>query len=180
MANAIAQVKPVVPGVDALEFVAGLINATLANGDFVPAEEARRYDELMRSEHPDLHAEFLASNSYRLYYELLSSAYRGSRQSARHHSAAASFGELKSADTEELSVFRRWRCRVDAENTQRAIGLMTGADHLFVADEFRAAKEQSAMLEAFHRALARKVGKRRTEEVMGEEEFIRLYRSLTV
>jgi len=167
-----------VPESGPYEILQGLIAEVLANGDFVPAEEALRIDRLMREKHPRQHAAFLEAQSYRLYYEILQGAYQSQRQRSRHHAPASEFGRRATGKHDDVSVFITWRCKVDDANTQRTIGDMTGADHLYVADSYRGDKQRAAMLEAFHRAVAKKAGRRKTSEVFSEDQFLALYESI--
>ena len=172
--------RPVlIPEPDPYELISELINAVLDNGDFVPAVEARSIDNLMRSKHRAAHDAFLSAESYHLYYEALTKANENRRQRARSHAPANDFARRAAGNPNDLSVFLAWRMRVADDNTQRAVGDMVGADHIYVADHYCESKQESAMLEAFHRACAKKVGERKTSEVMSEEEFLKLYESIT-
>ena len=159
----------------AYEIISGLINETLEGGDFIPAEEARRIDEIMQREYPQEHADFLASQSHRLYHEVIHGAYASRRQHARSHSGAKRFSQIVSEGIEGLSVFQTWRCRVSDDNVQRALGDMTGADHEFVADNYQRSSERSKMYESLHRAIAKKIGDQRTSEVISEQEFLQIF-----
>jgi hypothetical protein len=55
---------------------------------------------------------------------------------------------------------------------------MTGVDHVFVAAGYQRQERTAAMLAAFHVAVAKKVGKRTTAEVLSVEQYERLYRSI--
>lgn len=89
----------------------------------------------------------------------------------RHFSKAAAGG------TEGLRVFLETQC-VDSTNRHLAVGKMRGKDHKYVAGRYTANSKTQAMLAAFHSAVAEKVGTRRTEEVMSEEEYVRLRNSI--
>jgi hypothetical protein len=68
---------------------------------------------------------------------------------------------------------------VDDENTQKRAADMTGPEHLFVAEtEYERDAKRSMMLAAFHRAVAKKVGKRRTGDVLTEAQYDAMYRSI--
>lgn len=75
-----------------------------------------------------------------------------------------------------ISVFLA-TCSVDG--TDVAVGAMRGEDHLWVADmTYGPRARTNLMLESFHRAVAKKCGLRRTDEVFTEEQYQKLYRSV--
>ena len=55
---------------------------------------------------------------------------------------------------------------------------MTGKDHLFVAADYDRDARPLLLLAAFHQAVAKKVGRKRTADVFSEAEYDRLYRSI--
>lgn len=68
---------------------------------------------------------------------------------------------------------------VDGEHNRKLVPDMTGSDHLFVAEhEYERNAKHQKMLAAFHRAVAKKVGKHRTSEVLTEEQYEAMYRSI--
>jgi hypothetical protein len=157
------------------ETLGKMIDSVLDNGDIVPIHEARRIAEEMHIDHPDEWYEFLESEGYRLVYGQLRSGLASRRNRARHQERVA--GETTPAGQPKAPIFQDWHCRVDEENTQRPLGEMTGPNHQFVANEHRKNKNEARMLEAFHRALAKKCGDLKTSEVMDEEALAKLYRS---
>jgi hypothetical protein len=68
---------------------------------------------------------------------------------------------------------------VNAEDVRKRAGEMTGADHLFVADSYQQRGQRNLMEAAFHRAVAAKVGDKRTDEVLDLETYSVMYRSIT-
>lgn len=67
---------------------------------------------------------------------------------------------------------------VSAEDVRKRAGEMTGADHEFVARSYQKRGQRALMQAAFHRAVAEKIGTRRTDEVMDLGDYERLYRSI--
>lgn len=67
---------------------------------------------------------------------------------------------------------------VSAGDIRKRAGEMTGEDHLFVAERYHTRGTSDLMRAAFHRAVADKVGDRRTDEAMDLAEYESLYRSL--
>jgi hypothetical protein len=67
---------------------------------------------------------------------------------------------------------------VSPANTRRKVADMTGADHEFVAAGCEKDAKSAALLAEFHRQVARKIGSRRTCDVLSEEQYDQLYRSI--
>ena len=80
-------------------------------------------------------------------------------------------------NSEALSNFRTTYV-IDEYNTRRRVKDMTGADHHFVADNYAQQGRYSLMLSDFHRAVAKQVGGQRTEDVLTEDDYARLFNSL--
>jgi hypothetical protein len=55
---------------------------------------------------------------------------------------------------------------------------MNSKDNLFVARCYRSDATRASMLEAFHRAVAKKLGDARVRDVFSVDEFMALYRSI--
>jgi hypothetical protein len=68
---------------------------------------------------------------------------------------------------------------VDENQNRKLAGDMTGPEHLFVAEnEYQRSANTALMLAAFHRAVAKKVGKKRTADVLSEEQYEAMYVSI--
>lgn len=68
---------------------------------------------------------------------------------------------------------------VDEDQTRKRAADMTGPEHLYVAENtYQRSANTALMLAAFHRAVAKKVGKRRTEDVFSEQQYEDLYISI--
>lgn len=105
--------------------------------------------------------------------------------SAAFAAAAREFAEAHEADPEDAApgiYFAGMFCGdhvVDDEHNRKLVPDMTGPDHLFVAEnEYERDAAHKKMLAAFHRAVAKKVGKRRTADVLTEEQYEAMYRSI--
>lgn len=157
------------------ELVAGLINELLGEKDVVPTEAAAELCRRMREEHPAEHAAFLEDQAQRLYGTLLSNAYKSRRANVRREATALA---TVAANGGDVSIFTRWRCRVDERGTQRQLGEMTKRDNLFAAAHYDADAATARMLAAFHRAIAKKQGSKKVKDAFTEDRLIRLYRSI--
>lgn len=158
------------------EIVGQMIDEVLNNGDFIPPEAGRKIAEQMRSQYPDEHLAFLDQQAEQIYTTLLRDMNRRRRGHYAMTQDARAFAEA--AEEGDVSMFVAWRCKIDDEGTQRCIGEMTGPDHIYVATDYANRAAANAMLAAFHRAVAKKVGKRTTAEVFSEDELTRLYNSI--
>lgn len=67
---------------------------------------------------------------------------------------------------------------VDVEDRRKRAGEMTGADHLYVANTYTARGQRNLLEAEFHRAVAKKVGDRRTDEVISLADYEHMYRSV--
>lgn len=67
---------------------------------------------------------------------------------------------------------------VNAKNQWKHLGEMTGADHQYVADHYERIGRKELLLAEFHRQVAKSVGRKKTSDVLTEQEYLRLYRSI--
>lgn len=159
------------------------ITEALGDGDIVApivAEELRTH--LLETD-ADLLDGWLRANAVHFLTRAIGDRDRRERTAARTRGDARRFRAASNAaaagDSEALSMFATVRYVVDDEETRRLLGDMTGADHLFVANGYRESAAKARMLEAFHRAVAKKVGKRKTSDVFTEAQYQKLYDSIT-
>lgn len=66
---------------------------------------------------------------------------------------------------------------VNDEHVRMRLGDMRAADHLYVASQYEREANTARQKEHLHRLIAKKVGKKRTEEVFNEEQLISLFGS---
>lgn len=142
---------------------------------FVAAVEAERFRDWMRAEHPEVLSAWLAEQELRAIHRAIIDHDRADRTRVRNRAVSRAFAERY---PEELSAFDI-RFVVDEENLRKRVADMTGADHAFVADRYQASANRELMLCEFHRAVATKVGKRRTADVLDVEQYESLQRSIT-
>ena len=109
---------------------------------------------------------------------------RSQRTVARRRAGSRAFRDAvaeaeQSGDTAPLLGLFSVDYVVDEENTRKRAADMTGPEHLFVAENtYQRSANEALMLAAFHRAVAEKVGKRRTSEVFSETEYEAMYLSI--
>lgn len=151
-------------------------------GDYVRAVWASKIVEDLRKRDPDLLRGWLDACA-----EPLITAYIGARDRGRRarlvsdqprRDFAAAVDRLAAGDTDTRDLFKV-SLVIDDNNTSRPIGKMTKADHLYVAQEYAADAELSAMDAAFHQAVARKLKlDQTTSDVFTEEQYVMLLRSI--
>jgi hypothetical protein len=162
------------------ERVEGLLDEAAEDAEFIPAVSAAKLAAGLREQDPASLSEWLDMHAEEFLTEALQRRIKGSRASALRRAKARAFGEAASAaasgDTEALAHFSVLYV-VSADNTRRRVGDMTGGDHRFVSASYGASGRHDLMLEAFHLAVAKKVGRRRTADAMTEEQYDALLRS---
>ncbi|WP_042408133.1 hypothetical protein [Streptacidiphilus carbonis] len=168
---------------DYLADMAEAIEAAVPDGDYVAPIVAAELVEQLREKDPELLAGWLDLRAAVFLADVIARRSNGRRQAARAHAPRKAFGEAArsfggSGDPVTLAAFTT-EYVVNGENLRRRVADMTGADHQFVAGAYAEQKATAALLEKFHLAVAKKVGVRRTAEVMGEEQYARLYQSIT-
>lgn len=151
---------------------------TLDQGEFIPVMVATEFVEFMRREAPEELQDWLSDHAVRFVSDELSSILRRERQTVIRRAAARSFAlAAASGDRDRLGAFTMVYT-IDDSNTRRTVKNMTGRDHLYVADAYTINGNRVLLLAEFHRAIARRVGDRRTEDVMSEQEYERLLGSI--
>ncbi len=145
---------------------------------YVPAVEAERFAALMDETHPGLVDAWLHDRRVAILTAHFSQIRTAQRRHVTRTRDARRFGEQAASGEIDPSV---WKVtfRVADDDTQKQLGAMTGADHLFVASGYESDSKRASMLAAFHRAVAKKVGKRRTCDVFTPAEYQRLHQSIT-
>lgn len=144
-----------------------------AGGDFVPALIAEKV--ISNCDAAVLDAWLHERAPYFLTAEI-SSWLRSERSRAHHHAKAVAFGQaVEEGSVSEFSVVYE----VDEDHTRRRVADMTAADHRFVAAAYHRSARTDLMLAAFHKAVAKKIGRRKTSEALTEEQYVRLMRSIS-
>jgi hypothetical protein len=168
---------------DYLADMTAAIEAAVPEGEYVAALVAADLVEKLRVEDPELLAGWLDLRAAVVLADVIARRSNSKRQAARAAAPRTAFQEAARTfeverDPLVMSPFATHYV-VDGENLRRRVADMTGADHEFVASGYADTKTTAALLEKFHRAVAKKVGDRRTSDVMSEEQYARMYRSIT-
>lgn len=84
---------------------------------------------------------------------------------------------FEAGDASALGARFRAEYLIDDKGTRRRVADMTGPDHLFVATGYQTESKHSAFLARVHRAVAKKIGDRKTSEVYTEEQYAEMFGS---
>ncbi|HEY8977706.1 MAG TPA: hypothetical protein VIN75_26060 [Burkholderiaceae bacterium] len=176
------------PGRDYLAEMNAAIDAALPDGDYVAPLVAHDLVEKLLATDPDLLHGWCEARYEPILADFIHHKVKARRSASREASARAAFAEAAGAfvaSGDALALREAVRSPFDAEYVvngdllRRKVRDMVGADHLFVASEYAESKQTAALLESFHRAVAKKVGGKRTSEVFTEETYLAMYRSIT-
>lgn len=156
-----------------------LIEEATQGSDWVPALVAEKLIDQLKSDDPDLLNGWLHALAPQLLTDAISMRERSIRTVTRKRASSRAFAKAAAVgDVTELGSFAVTYV-IDEGATRRRVADMTGSDHRFVASGYAQSAKRAQMLSAFHRAVAKKVGSKRTAEVMSEVEYDRLFRSIT-
>jgi len=149
--------------------------------EYVAPVAGQQIADQLRKQDPEALDAWLRANAGRIIAERLTFLDRSDRAKARSRGPARRFREAVDrlpADPGATGPFRTF-CVIDAANTRRRVGDMTGEDHRYVAGNYEASGKRDLMLAAFHFEIAKRVGDRRTAEVFLEAEYQSLEVSIT-
>lgn len=151
---------------------------------FATPVEAPKFMAWMREHEPDLLENWLDGHLVDLVKHAMERRLRSDRSRARERGRARAFQRAaahleETGDATPLGRFRRETYAVDAQHTRKVVGQMTAADHRWVAGSYGRQGNRLLMLQAFHRAVADRLGPdQTTEEVFTEERYDELYLSI--
>lgn len=154
-------------------------------GDYITRDEVRRFiaDEKadpIRAAELGAFADVLVYNA--LMQRAVSERSREKHRTRRSVEAQSTRRRLVDA-AERISAGQQsgllsLRYKVDDKGTIRTGAEMNGADHTYVARHYADNSRRSGLFAAFHKAVARKCGRRRTDEVFTAEQYEAMYRSI--
>ena len=167
------------------------IEAATSGSSWVAAIVAEKLCGQLLENDPDLLDGWLHAMAVPLLRRVIGLRVHRERSAAKRGAAARDFaaaaagleraeddGERESAAAALLGMFSEIHV-VDPDQTRKRAADMTGPEHLFVAENtYQKSANTALMLAAFHRAVAKKVGKRRTADVLSEEQYEALYVSI--
>lgn len=150
------------------------------DGPFVAGVEAEKFLAWIEEHDPTALTDWLHDNARRFIARDMAEVMRHQRGAALARAKSRAFGKAAADGEPEILGHFAVVYTVDGEDTRRRVGEMTGADHRFVAGEYEASAKNDRMLAAFHRAIAKKINGRTTAEVLTEEQYDALLRSVVV
>lgn len=145
--------------------------ATPEDGGYTAAEIAEKVVANLPAPILD---EWLHEHAAIFLTDLIGQRDRSRRASARHGARARTFSSLAS-DAQALADHFSVVFVVNEQQTRKLAGDMTGADHTYVADEYGHSGRYDLLMEQFHRAVAKRVGRKTTREVFTPETYDRLF-----
>lgn len=167
---------------DYLADMTAAVEAAIPEGDYVAPVIAAELVDRLRTEDPDLLSGYLHLRAAAVLADVIARRSNSKRQAARLGAPRVAFAEAARTFAEQRDpvVLQPFATEyvIDEANTRRRVADMTGEDHRFVAGRYAEARTTAALLEQFHLAVAKKVGDKRTADVIGEEQYLRLYRSV--
>lgn len=155
----------------------------IPEGDYAAGVVAQDLVNRLREEDPDLLFGFVMMHATKTVTDLIARRSNATRQLLRINAPRARFRKAaetfeQTGDATELSVFKV-EFVVDDQDTRRRVGDLTAQDCNYVASCYEATAKRAAMEAAFHRAIGKKVGLGRVRDVMDEDTYLRLYKSIT-
>jgi len=172
------------------EMDARITEATAGSGWVAAVVAQKMYGQLLESD-PDLLEGWLHAIATQMLRRVIGLRTHQERTVARRRAGARSFADAAADFEMAASEDGRQEAAVrligmfgephviDADGTQKRAADMTGPEHLFVAENtYQRTANRALMLGAFHRAVAGKVGVRRTADVLTEVQYAQMYRSI--
>lgn len=160
-----------------------LIDSVIPTSEFVARLLAEDVVEKLRANDPGLLAGWLDLHAGDIIGDYVRSRCNSIRARSRTAIPRRAFAEAVERFTanNDPVVFDPFAAVyvVNNDNLRRRVADMTSADHLFVADRYADDKNTAAMLEAFHRAVAKKIGTLRTADVFSPDQYLEMYQSIT-
>jgi hypothetical protein len=147
-------------------------------GPVILADEAKRFIDYMRRHYAAELDVWFAERQTWLVAEEMRHHLHADRSRARAHAGARAFAEHHNlSDVPEDDTFATRYC-INEDNVWKSVSDMTGDDHRYVAREYEKTGRRALARAAFHEVIAKKVGAKRTVEVMSVTEYERLLREI--
>lgn len=159
------------------------IEAAIPEADYAAPVVAAQLLDQLRAEDPELLAGWLDLRAPSILADTIARRSNSRRQTARIAAPRRAFAEAARSftDSGDSAALRPFAAEyvIDEHNTRRSVARMTAADCLFVAGRYEDTAQQAKLEAAFHRAVAKKVGRRTVGEAFTEEQYLMMYRSVT-
>lgn len=149
------------------------------DGSFIVSEEAEKFLAKMAEHHPDELDAWLSERHVLLIAEEMRALLRSQRARDRAHAGSRAFAEHYSLDDTPTAgdAFGVRYC-IDDGNVWKNVAEMTGDDHRYVAGRYELTGRRALVRAAFHEAVARRIGAKRTADVLSVEQYERLRKDI--
>lgn len=158
-----------------------MIDKAISKGDYVPAIVASKLVKRLRSNDPKLLAEWLDHMAETILTDYVGDRARMQRNHAMSTAAGREFSRQAKAahdDGGEAVTLFAATYAINEENLRRPVGEMTGTDHMYVAGRYEQSGKSALMKAAFHRAVGKKIGNRRTQDVLTPNQYEELLKQM--
>lgn len=163
--------------VDVWEVVAALIDELLPEGEFVTYEVAQKVLRAMEERHSEKLGEFYEDLALRAIGDHLRELQRRRQSKERKEAKKASTDEQIAEAVKDGSL-SPFTSKLFVGKGFKPVGEMTGEDHMFVSSKQKARGRTCLLLAKFHEQVAMRVKRRTTAEVMDEETYLKLRRTI--
>jgi hypothetical protein len=170
-------------GRDYLGEIYAELDRAVPEGGYIAAVVARDVIKKLKTSDPELVSGFGWMRAELDAADYLARRSNSTRQTARIMAPRTAFADAieefeNTGETKILRDFLTAEYVVNDENLRLKLADMTGSDHRYVASRYGDTAKRAASLEAFHQAVAKHVGDRRTGDVYTSEQLVMMYRSL--
>lgn len=159
-----------------------IIDAETAVGSYVSATVAEHIAEKLRATDPELLAGWLDAQAVNFIRHAINLRDCSQRTHARHMAGRSVFKAATDAaeagDAEPLGVWLQTVYVVE-DGSRMRLSEMRSPELLFVADDYGRRAADAQLQEAFLRALAKKVGRRKVSDVYDETKLATLWQSIS-
>ncbi len=172
-----AEVQPMA-GRDYMAEMREFIEKNSPSGDVIASTHAEKLVRKLMQKDPDLLQGWLMVQAVPLLSESIKNKWSYERRTTSRRRFARALAEGDKEALQRATVFDTERFVVDEHNTWRLLGDMTGKDHKFVADSYEEKSNELKMRAAFHKALARRVGSKKTSEVLSVSQYVEMWHKM--
>lgn len=164
---------------DVSQQMAELIDDFTPEKDIIPSAVSSQLLDYLITNEPDLLHAWLMEHSGAILTDYIAHRLGNRRRRAVKRAAARAFSTAAATAIEDdtVSLFAVTYAISD-DYVQRRVADMTSADHRYVARQYKTEGKHALMLAAFHEAVAKRLGSKKTSEVFTEEQYERLLQSL--
>lgn len=159
-----------------------VIDAETSQGPYASPVVAAHVVEKLRATDPELLAGWLDSQAVNFIRHMINLRDCATRTHARHMSGRSVFGAAaKAHEAGETGALAGWLSVVHVceDGERKRLSEMNAADLGFVADDYARRAAENALAEAFLRAVAKKVGRRKVGDVFDEAKLSQLWNSIS-